>query len=56
MYEEMYLPEAKHGYTDALLRQPCSHGESGFCDRIETGHRPKDDSFNCAVKMKRNVI
>ena len=27
-YEVVYLPGAKDGYADALLRQPCSsHGE-----------------------------
>lgn len=38
--EVVYLPGAKHGYAGALLRQPCSHGESGFCNRIEAGHKP----------------
>ena len=55
LYEEVYLPEAKHGYVDALLRQPCSHGECGFCDRIETGHKPEDDSFYGAVKMNGSL-
>lgn len=53
----MYLPEAKHGYVhvDALLRQPCSHGECGFCDRIEAGHKLEDDSFYGAVKINGSL-
>ena len=55
MYEEVYLPEAKHGYADALLRQPCSHGECGFCDRIEAEQKADYDSFYDAVKMNGSL-
>ena len=44
--EVVSCPGPKHGNADALLRQPCSCGKCGFCDRIEAKHK-SSHNFGC---------